>query len=313
MRNLRRRCLVVPHLAPAERSVAIADLGEKLASLRLADASALRVMRASLAQHGQLSPLRAVERAGVLEVLDGFKRLHAARVLGLVELRAHVVALEGAEAIVHMRELHLGSGLSAIEEAWIVRALHRDHGLTQGEIAARLRCHKSWVCRRLMLVEALDARVQADVRLGLLAPRAAVHVASLPRGNQPRAADTVVRAGLTVMQTETFVRELLAGLESGDARDVVARWSKGRPAVPRVGGRHAALDILARDITSLRGIAGRVQACLAATPLAAREAAPVDALRASLDELAGVLRALTTAIVEALAGRMPITASAVLP
>jgi hypothetical protein len=34
---------------PTERVVAIADLGEQLAALRLADASALRAMRASLA------------------------------------------------------------------------------------------------------------------------------------------------------------------------------------------------------------------------------------------------------------------------
>jgi ParB-like chromosome segregation protein Spo0J len=107
---------------PTERLVAIADLGEQLAALRLADASALRAMRASLAQHGQLSPVRAFERGGTLEVLDGFKRLRAARVLGLRDLRALVVDVDVVAATVHMRELHVGRGLTAIEEAWIVRA-----------------------------------------------------------------------------------------------------------------------------------------------------------------------------------------------
>ena len=70
-----------------------------------------------------------------------------------------------------------------------MRSLYRDDGLRQPEIARRLGRHKSWVCRRLMLVEALDPAVQADVRLGLLAPRAAAPDARLPRGNQRRAAD----------------------------------------------------------------------------------------------------------------------------
>ncbi|MBK6519966.1 MAG: hypothetical protein IPG04_39000, partial [Polyangiaceae bacterium] len=46
-----------------------------------------------------------------------------------------------------------------------MRALYREHGLLQPAIAQRLGRHKSWVHRRLMLVEALDPAVQADVRL----------------------------------------------------------------------------------------------------------------------------------------------------
>lgn len=284
----------------AERFVAVADLGARLAVLRLSDASALRAMRASVGQHGQLSPVRAFMRDGALEVLDGFKRLHAARSLGLRELRACVVDVDLVEATLHMRELHLGCGLTAIEEAWIVRALHRDHHLTQGEIAARLRCHKSWVCRRLMLVEALHTSVQADVRLGLLAPRAAVHLAALPRGNQSLAAGTVIRRGLTVRQTELFVRELVA--EPDAVHAVVARWSDGRPvAAPRRAATcRNVTETIARDITTIRGTAGRLHACLVTTPLAALEPSTRDVVRTSLGELASVLRALTATVASAL-------------
>ena len=65
-----------------------------------------------------------------------------------------------------------------------MRALHREHHVTQGAIAAPLRRHKSWGCRRLMLVEALDSSVEADVRLGLLR-RGSDLVGALPRGNEP--------------------------------------------------------------------------------------------------------------------------------
>lgn len=289
--------------APLERLVALADLGERLAPLRLVDASALRAMRASLAQYGQLSPVRAFARDGGLEVLDGFKRVRAARVLGLRELRTLVVDADVVEATVHMRELHLGSGLTVLEEAWIVRALHREHGLTQGEIAARLRCHKSWVCRRLVLVEALDASVQADVRLGLLASRAAVHVAALPRGNQAIAANVVIRRGLTVRQAATFVAELASAVEADAARAIAARWSEERPVATRsaVAPRHSVAETIARDVSRIHRAAGRLQACLVTTPIAAFESSAADVLRGSLGELGSVLRALTRTVADVLA------------
>ena len=63
-----------------------------------------------------------------------------------------------------------------------MRSLYRDDGLSQGNIAELLRRHRSWVCRRLMLVESLESELQASVRLGLLAARAAVVLAALPPG-----------------------------------------------------------------------------------------------------------------------------------
>lgn len=227
--------------AYTERSVPLTELGDRLAALRLFDATALASMRWSLSTHGQLSPLFAFKGGEGLEVYDGFKRLRAARGLGLRELRTVVMEVDIVEATVHMRELHAGRGLTALEEAWIVRSLHREHHLSQGAIATRLRCHKSWVCRRLMLVEALDTSVQADVRLGLLTPRAAVLVSALPRGNQSVASGAVIRRGLTVRQTAAFVRELVCArrLDDGTSRrqgDGHRAGVSGSPGTMAIGG-----------------------------------------------------------------------------
>jgi ParB family transcriptional regulator, chromosome partitioning protein len=286
--------------AHAERLVAVADLGEGLSRLRLADASALAAMRASLKQHGQLSPVRAFERDGAVEIFDGFKRLRAARALGLRDLHAVVTAVDAVEATVQMRELHAGRGLTALEEAWIVRALHRDHHVTQGAIAALLRCHKSWVCRRLMLVEALDSSVQADVRLGLLAPRAAILVGALPRGNQPSASAVVIRRGLTVRQTAVFVREVADAPEAG-REAVLARWRDGRRPERRGSPRTArsVAETIALDAATIRRSAGRLQACLAATPLAAMGPA-ADVVGHGLGDLQGVLGGLMKTIAGAI-------------
>ena len=63
---------------------------------------------------------------------------------------------------VRLLALHQRVGLTELEEAWLVRPLYRDDGLSQPEIARHLDRHKSWVCRLLLLVEALDPAVQAD-------------------------------------------------------------------------------------------------------------------------------------------------------
>jgi ParB/RepB/Spo0J family partition protein len=295
--------------ASAERLVAIADLGERLSRLRLADASALAAMRASLQQHGQLSPVRALKQGDGVEIFDGFKRLRAARGLGLRELRAVVSGLDAAQAAVQMRELHTGRGLTALEEGWIVRTLYRDHHLSQGAIAARLRCHKSWVCRRLMLVETLDSSLQADVRLGMLAPRAAALVATLPRGNQPAAAAVVIGRGLTVRQTTLFIQELSTTPPEAQPA-VLARWRDARPDERRrnTPRTRSVAETLALDVQTLRRSAGRLQATLAASPLASMGGS-ADALRDSLRELQPVLSALSKTIAGAvnlaIAGKIP--------
>jgi hypothetical protein len=76
----------------------------------------------------------------------------------------------------------------------------------------------------------------------------------------------------------------------------------GLAAPERRGVRTArsALETISLDVTTIRRSAGRLQACLAATPLAAIDPAAA-VLRESLGELAGVLRALSQTIAGAMA------------
>jgi hypothetical protein len=118
-----------------------------------------------------------------------------------------------------------------------------------------------------MLVEGLDPAVQADVRLGLLAPRAAVAVGQLPRGNQHDLAAVVIRRGLTVRQTELFVAELL-DLESDAARgQAIARRLDGAapgggPGVRATRAAKSETDWMAGDLRTLRLVAARLEARL---------------------------------------------------
>src|SRR5712691_864077 len=130
-------------------------------------------MRGSLERHGQIAALTLFPEAGRFEVVDGFKRVRIARALGWATLLARIDDVSAVDAKLRLHEINDRRGLTELEEAWLVRSLYRDDGRSQPEIARRMSKHKSWVCRRLMLVECLDLAVQGDVRLGLLAPRAA--------------------------------------------------------------------------------------------------------------------------------------------
>ena len=283
------------------RDVELALLGERLASLRLCDASALAAVRGSLERHGQLGALTLFVQRDGLEILDGFKRVRAARALGWSTLIARVDVVDVVDAKLRLCELHDGHRLTELEEAWLVRSLYRDDGLSQSEIARRMRRHKSWVCRRLMLVESLEPTVQAHVRLGLLAPRAAVAVGRLPRGNQADASAVVVRRGLTVRQTDLLVEEVLDRPDAAARAALLVRRLEGPEPGARPGPRPTRAvrneaDWMSSDVARLRELAARLEARLLATPLETLPAGAAEILRDALIALSPVLRALDGAI-----------------
>lgn len=293
--------LVVTDETSLEQDVALADLGEQLSRLRLCEPAAVDAMEKSLARYGQLTAVIAFVPGGAPEIVDGFKRVQAARRLGWRELRVRRCNADAVQAILQIAALHAGRGLTELEEGWIVRSLYRDHGLSQPAIAARLARHKTWVCRRLLLVEALDSELQARVRLGLLSPRAAVALTALPRGNQMAACDVVVRRGLTVRQTELLVGQLRGSASDAARAEVLAGWISGELA-PKISGpapsrpARSAADGLVSDVAALHRIAARVEARLMTAPLLALGSTAAELVAERLESLAPVLAALGRSI-----------------
>lgn len=279
------------------RAVAITALGERLSVLRVCDAGQLSSMRGSLERYGQLMPITLFVQDTQLEVLDGFKRVRAARALGWQELIAQVDEMNAVEAKLRLREMHEGRGLTELEEAWLVRSLYREDHLPLPQIGIALGRHRSWVWRRLILAEALDPEVQADVRLGLLAPRAAVAVSRLPRGNQQAASAVVVLRGLTVRNTELLVEELLCERDPEARAALIARRLHGaapdKPPGPRPSS-HARSEAqwMSADALRICELAGRLQARLCSTPLEVLTPSAAELVREALVRLLPVLRAL---------------------
>ena len=184
----------------------ITDLDERYAGLRIAQPRHQAAMAASMRRFGQISPVVATRSEDALVLVDGFKRLAAARTLGLGALSVRELVMTSRAAIAAIYGLNRGGrGLLDLEEAMVVRELVRTQGLSQPEVGELLGRHKSWVSRRLALVERLCDEVQDDVRVGLLRPTVAREVARLPRGNQPEVAAAIQRHGLTSRQATQLV------------------------------------------------------------------------------------------------------------
>lgn len=291
----------------AEVEVELARLGDKLSRLRLCEPADVAIVQRSLEQQGQLTAVLAFDDAGQREVVDGFKRLGAARNLGWKALRVRVATdCDELQAKVWMCTVHTGRGLTQLEEAWLIRSMHREHGLGQPQIALRLRKHKSWVCRRLMLAESLHQELQARVRLGLLAARTATELSRLSRDNQVAAGDVVVRRGLTVRQTQLLVAQMLECRDQPGRERLLSNWMQGDVAPSRARPLRKVVteaDRMSADIMTVHQTSARLQARLLASPPIVFGPQVGELLVHALDALLPVLRSLDTSIEESLKGQ----------
>ncbi len=162
-------------------------------------------MKQSLATHGQLTPLVAAARPEGVELIDGFKRLTAATMLGWATLLVTVRPLDETGQWAAMLLLNGGrSSMTTLEESLVLRELVVT-GLTQVEIASLCTRHKTWVSRRVGLVERLHPELVEAMKLGLIHPGSARRLLSLPPGNQLEMAAAIQSARLGPRDTELLV------------------------------------------------------------------------------------------------------------
>jgi ParB-like chromosome segregation protein Spo0J len=125
------------------------EIGEHYGRYRLHVPEAERAMARSLERYGQLSPVVVCRRLERYELIDGFKRLSAARALPQMQhLSARLMEADERTAKAAIYGLNRAGGRTReLEEAWIIQALVREDGLSQVEVAELLGRHKSAVWR----------------------------------------------------------------------------------------------------------------------------------------------------------------------
>lgn len=141
--------------------IALSKIGERYGALRIVNPRADEARVRSMKRYGQLSPVVCVRMDGY-ELIDGFKRWRACRHIGKETLQARILTATERVVKAALLQLNRGRSISELEEALVFSSLHREDGLTQREIALLLGRHKSWVSRRISLVERLSEEVRED-------------------------------------------------------------------------------------------------------------------------------------------------------
>ena len=145
------------------------------------------------------------------------------QIRGMTSLSVRVLEVDEPTAKAAILGLNRGQRATReLEEAWVVQGLVRDDGMTQVEAAHLLGRHKSWVCRRLALLEKLSVAVKEDLRLGLVGPSLARQLTRLPVGNQEALLALTRRETLTAQEVSGVI-DLLQGASPEQAAFVLAK------------------------------------------------------------------------------------------
>lgn len=276
------------------RQLALDQFDQRFAALRLQATEEVRqAMVQSLDRYGQIAPLVVWRADDAWVLIDGFKRVEAARqVRGLEALGARSIDADPRTAKAAIYGLNrISRRVHLLEEAWIVCALVREDRLTQWEVAQLLGRDKSWVSRRLALVEKLCGAARDDLSLGLLNPSMARELTRLPAGNQHELLTAVRRDGLSTTEVRQVVN-LLVGCVTREQREFVLL--KPREAVREAMGGltrgydprlSAAGNRLARRLAMLLEGLGRMENWLRHTGHAELSQRDGELLRGGLERL----------------------------
>ena len=179
---------------------------------RAIDAPALEELAISIAAVGVVQPVivRAVEDG--YELIAGERRWRAAQKAGFTVIPAIVRAASDVESLeLALIENVVRQNLNPVDEAYALKVLLEDLGVTQESLAARVGKSRSAIANKIRLLD-LPAAVQESLASGTLSEGHGRALLGLPeRGSQLQLARRVVDKGMSVRQVEEEVRRLCEG------------------------------------------------------------------------------------------------------
>jgi ParB family transcriptional regulator, chromosome partitioning protein len=176
-----------------------------------------RQLLASVAELGQQAPIIVINQSSPFVVIDGYKRVRILRRLGRDTIRSMGWSVSELEALLLERSLRQGSE-DTLDQAWLLAELQLRFGLSLEELARRFERSKSWVSRRLALIQALPQTIQDQVRNGVLSAHAAMkYLVPLARANE-QAARQLAEAIVPFEPSSRQVGALYQGWQSGTER-----------------------------------------------------------------------------------------------
>ncbi len=148
----------------------------RYAHTRIKNAKVLAKMQSSIDHYGQIVPAVAVPQKANFILIDGYLRLQALKACGQDCIKLQIVEEEEADSLFILLAKNNDRQWEAIEQASLIQELHNRFAYSFGEISRRLGKNKSWVKRRLDLVDSLPEEIKQAVMAGKLSTWSASRV-----------------------------------------------------------------------------------------------------------------------------------------
>lgn len=149
----------------------------RYAHIRVKNEARVRRLADSISRHGQLEAMLTVSGEGNrLILVDGYQRHAALKYLGQDAGLVRVVAEPESQTLYQLLILRGERQWEAIEEAGLIQELHRRFSCSLSEIGKRIGRDKSYVKRRMDLLESLPEEILSRVISGTVSTWAASRV-----------------------------------------------------------------------------------------------------------------------------------------
>lgn len=174
---------------------------------RIKNPTELARMQNSISRYGQIIPVLAVSENNHFILIDGYLRLGALKACGHDCIKLQVVEEDEADSLFILLAKNNDRQWEVIEQAYLIQELHTRFSYSFGEIAKRLGRDKSWVKRRLDLVESLPEEIKQAVITGKVSTWSASHVlVPLSRVNEKDAVSLTDKLLINPLSTRELAR-----------------------------------------------------------------------------------------------------------
>lgn len=193
-----------------------------LSGIRIMNQSRILQVEKLMRIYGQLQPVVARDYEGNYQIIDGFKRFYAAEDLMMETLQCRILKIDLSQAKVLLLSYNRPhQSMEAWEEAVVLKDLLETHDLDQQRLAKLTGYSRSWVSRRLSLIEKMDENISSEIMMGVLTGSHARALIKLPRGNQREVARVITTYGLTSRQSNTLVDAFLEAKDENRQRYIL--------------------------------------------------------------------------------------------
>ena len=198
------------------------------------DQQALQELSESIKLHDIIQPITVIRTSpGKYQLISGERRLRASRMAGLTDIPAYVRTADSQQVLeMALLENLQRENLNAIEIAMSYRQLMDECGLTQEQVAERMKKERSTVANYLRLLK-LPPDVQKAVRDGQLSMGHARAIIGLEHVEQQLYVfRETMQKGLSVRQVEQMVKDM--GTDKAPVVQPKAAATKLAPAYKRI-------------------------------------------------------------------------------